>query len=258
MLPLFENLDLLNEQLKHKKLFLFLDYDGTLIPGKKAYREARLSVATWKLLDHLSRLEDCKIALVSDRSVKDLKLLTNFKNLSYIGNHGMEIQSDKFNYNADLAKDVRYALWLVYNSIYEELCNVEGIVIDEKKLSLSIHYRMVSAAQVGKIKGIVTKALSEHGTHNLNVNYRRNTIDIKPNGVWNKGWAAAMLLSKYPDHFPLSIGYDSSNEDLFKTFQQTGLNCRVGKSHESLANYYLNNTGEVQQLLAHILEIKRN
>jgi trehalose 6-phosphate phosphatase len=258
MLHLFENGNIVEENTRNKKILLFLDYDGTLIPGKKAYREARLAVSTWKTLDNLSRLDDCKVCLVSDRSITDLRLLTDFKDVNYIGNHGMETQADAFAYHAGLNKDVRYSLRLVYNNIYEDLYGIPGIVIEDKRLSIGIHYRMVSAAHVTKIKAVVSRAMYEHTGH-LDIEYRRNTIDIRPKGVWNKGWAAAMLLAKYPEtHFPICVGHDSSNETLFKTFQHSGLTVRVGKSHDSAANFYLDNTGEVQQFLLNILELKRS
>ena len=72
-------------------LALLLDYDGTLSPIVKHPDLAILPPETKKVLERLAQRPDVFIAIVSGRGVDDVKSKVGIENITYAGNHGLEI-----------------------------------------------------------------------------------------------------------------------------------------------------------------------
>ena len=72
-------------------LALLLDYDGTLSPIVKHPDLAILPPETKQVLERLARRPDVFIAVVSGRGVDDVKSKVGIENITYAGNHGLEI-----------------------------------------------------------------------------------------------------------------------------------------------------------------------
>src|SRR3990167_4747779 len=79
-------------------VMLFLDYDGTLTPIVKHPQLAHLSDSTKKVLAELSHEKRLKIVIVSGRSLADIKQCVGIQELSYVGNHGFEIEDSDLKY----------------------------------------------------------------------------------------------------------------------------------------------------------------
>ena len=62
---------------KDKPLALFLDFDGTLSPIAATPDQAIFSPQNKALLEKLSKTKKCKVAVVSGRSLEDLKKKIN-------------------------------------------------------------------------------------------------------------------------------------------------------------------------------------
>jgi trehalose-phosphatase len=253
----FNDWNSIKNKIRENDPFLLLDYDGTLTPLRKTPNEAILALKTRRLIEAISKLENCKISLVSGRSIKNLKKLAQFKNVTYIGSHGFETQDAKSNYNVALHKDVWYALWNTHKRLCESLSDIKGIIIENKKFTISVHYRMVSPVHLRRIKVIVREIMRECvRVDQLCLFDGKNAIEIRPNGGWNKGWAAKKVLSKYNGYLPICIGDDATDEDMFESFKGVGINIRVGKCPDSKAEYYVENVSEVQHFLDCIFDLK--
>ena len=72
-------------------LALILDYDGTLTPIAPTPAMATLPAETKNLLERLSNHPDVFIAVVSGRSLQDVKAMVGIEGITYAGNHGLEI-----------------------------------------------------------------------------------------------------------------------------------------------------------------------
>jgi trehalose 6-phosphate phosphatase len=70
-------------------LLLLMDYDGTLTPIMKRPEEAALSASMKRILAQLLKIYP--IAIISGRSLKDIRTLVGLKKIYYAGNHGLEI-----------------------------------------------------------------------------------------------------------------------------------------------------------------------
>ena len=77
------------------EIFLFLDYDGTLTPIRRTPGEATLAAATQQLLRRLSALSDVTVAIVTGRSMRDIRRLVPLDTLVFAANHGLHIRSGR-------------------------------------------------------------------------------------------------------------------------------------------------------------------
>ena len=88
-LYLFDHIDELKERLVHNKIFLFLDYDGTLTPIIESPDMAFISDDMRSVIAGLKR--HIPIAVISGRGLKDIRERTGIDDMIYAGNHGNEI-----------------------------------------------------------------------------------------------------------------------------------------------------------------------
>ena len=77
-----------------KEWLLMFDYDGTLAPIALRPTQARLSEAMRRKLRQLVLRDKCVVAVVSKRSLPDLRRRVSLHHIIYIGNHGLEIESN--------------------------------------------------------------------------------------------------------------------------------------------------------------------
>ncbi|MEJ2745756.1 MAG: trehalose-phosphatase, partial [bacterium] len=83
-----------------KYVMLFLDYDGTLSPIADAPEKALLPKGTKELLRRLSGKKGFKVAVVSGRSLRDIKSIVGLKGIIYAGSHGLELEGPKIRYRS--------------------------------------------------------------------------------------------------------------------------------------------------------------
>lgn len=258
MQHLFYDWNTIKNKVKDNNLFLFLDYDGTLTLLRKLPEQAILPIKTRKLLESISKLDNCKVAIVSGRSIFDLKQMVKIKNINYIGNHGIEIQQEGYNHKVKQPKEIRYALFETYRLIKEASLLMDGIIVENKKYSLSIHYRLASQGHIRKLNHIIGKIMKKQiELGNLKFGFGKKVIDIKPIEGCNKGSSAIKLLANEKEFIPICIGDDVTDEDMFSALKSRGITIKVGRSGISQAEYFLDSISEVQDFLGYVLEIKK-
>jgi len=71
---------------------LFLDYDGTLTPIVPSPEDAQLSEAARQALEQAARTPNLDIVIVSGRALADVQQRVGVPGLTYVGNHGFEIE----------------------------------------------------------------------------------------------------------------------------------------------------------------------
>ena len=95
MIPFFPHWQALAARFEHAAEWLLIfDYEGTLVPSPRRPSQAKLSVVVRRKLQRLILREHCAVAVVSERSLSDLRHRVGIHHLIYIGNHGLEIESN--------------------------------------------------------------------------------------------------------------------------------------------------------------------
>lgn len=261
----FDDLKKIKEHLKGQFLFLFLDCDGTLAPIAATPDEAVISQETRSLLKLLASKFNCKIAIISGRELEDIKKKINLKNLIYSGNHGLQIEGPKIKHELAVPVGYRKVLLSIKKQLNEKLAGIKGLIIEDKKLSLSLHFRIADLKQVPFIKNTFHEVTIIHAVRNkIKIKTGKKLLEIGPPIQWNKGKVVLWLLarqetfSKIQKIIPIYIGDDVTDEDAFKALKKNGLTIFVGKPGNSQAKYYLKDPQEVTKFLYWISQINFN
>jgi trehalose-phosphatase len=253
---LFDRIEKILAQLKStKSIFFFFDYDGTLTPIVSHPEQAILSEETKALLLALKKNPKFLLAIVSGRSLKDIRKLVGLKKIYYIGNHGLEIFTPQRGTKQIISKEVFLELARIRNRLNSQFNVVDGLIIEDKGCILTIHYRNVDLKRVPPILMALKKEIKGSRIP-LCLGYGKMVFEIRPESTVNKGTAVLELLNQIDRDgvLPLYIGDDQTDEDAFKVLKRRGITIFVGLSGNSSAQYYVNDPFEVYQFLKMVQE----
>ncbi|MDP2940098.1 MAG: trehalose-phosphatase [Candidatus Omnitrophota bacterium] len=261
---LFENWDKIRKDLNNKFIALFFDYDGTLTPIVETPDKAILPSETKKLLKRLINNPKCKIAIISGRALSDLKRLVGIEGVIYTGNHGLEIEGPKIKFESPVSLRYKRILQNIKDDLNAKLSAIKGTFIEDKGLSLSIHYRLVDRNQIPQVKTIFHGATIVYTVRDkIKIKPGKKVFEIRPSVEWDKGKVVLWLLARWKfslgdkDILPIYLGDDVTDEDAFKALKKKGLTIFVGEQTNSEAQYYLKTTEEVTEFLRLISDLKR-
>jgi len=253
---LFGRIEKILAQLKRAKcIFFFFDYDGTLTPIVSRPEQAILSEEIKALLLALKKNPKFLLAIVSGRSLKDIRNVVGLKKIYYIGNHGLEIFVPRRGTRQIISEKIVRELARIRNRLNNLLKDVDGIQIEDKGCILTIHYRNVDPRWVPPILMALKKEIKESGIP-LCLGYGKMVFEIRPQSTENKGTAVLELLNHVNQGgvLPLYIGDDQTDEDAFKALKKIGMTIFVGLPSHSSAQYYVEDSSEVYQFLKIIKE----
>lgn len=261
---LFSYWNRIKEELKDKFIYLFLDYDGTLAPIVKTPDKAFMPKETRKLLRLLSEAPNYKLAIISGRALDDIRRKVGLKNnVVYVGNHGFEIKGPKIKFKSPVPVNYRKKLEEIKDKIKNSLSSINGVLIEDKGFSLTIHYRQAKKKDISKIKTELFAALVIYEVRNdVNIRTGKKMLEIRPPLAWDKGKVVLWLLARYKFAifdkkkriFPIYIGDDVTDEDAFNALKERGLTIFVGKPKNTKAQFYVKTTKEVENFLREILK----
>jgi len=262
---LLSHLEKLKNRLSDKFILLFLDYDGTLTPIAETPKEAVISPEAKGLLNKLSKKSHCSVAIISGRSLNDIKGLVGLKDIIYAGNHGLEIEGPKIKFESHVMPRLKATIRHIYEDAVSKLSKIKGVLIEDKRLAISVHYRLVGKKDIQEFLSIFNEITGFYIVRGkIKVDSGKKVYEIKPPGMWGKGeavlWILArqQLLSGKNKIFPVYIGDDVTDEDAFKVLKKKGLTISVGERPGSEAQYYLKTTEEVTEFLKLIRDLKEH
>lgn len=246
-------------------LVLFFDYDGTLTPIVAHPSKARLSQELRERLKKLSRLPGVWVALVSGRALQDLKQTVSVAGLFYVGNHGLEVQGPGLRHVNPAARKSRPVLRRIKQFLQKGLRPLPGAWVEDKGLTLSVHYRQVKPEDHSRVERLVYEIAAPFLLkRQIRVTTGKMVCEVRPPVHWTKGTVVAWLLaresalSKGQKLLPLYAGDDLTDEDAFKALQGRGITIAVGRASPlTLARYRVGSPREISRLLREILEIRQ-
>lgn len=243
---------------------LFLDYDGTLAPIVDKPNRAVISRENKELLKKLSKNHGCKLAIISGRALPEIKRMVGIKNIIYAGNHGLEIEGPKIKFRNPVLPRHRTILKQIKNDLNRKISLIKNAFVEDKGLSLSLHYRLVDRRDMQLLKSRFHQALAFYALNKkINIRTGKKVFEIRPPVEWDKGRAVSWILAqqsrveKRNKGFPIYIGDDNTDEDAFRVLRSKGLTVSVGRPKTSCAKYYLKDSKEVTRFLHRILKLKK-
>jgi len=260
---LFRRTEKLKEELRRKFILLLLDYDGTLVPIADTPKQAAITKDTKELLRKLSRVRCCAIAIISGRSLRDIKNTVGIKGIIYAGNHGLEIEGPKIKFESSVSPRIKTVIRVIAKELAKRLSGIRGVLIEDKGLTLSVHYRLAGKKDLPVFKGVISEVANPYAARGkIKIDSGKKVYEIKPPMQWDKGKAALWFTARQQfaagedEVLPVYIGDDATDEDAFRALKGKGLTVFVGRPGGSAADYYLKDAQEVAKFLRLTLELK--
>jgi trehalose-phosphatase len=254
----FEHLESFHSRIRSaEKIFLFLDYDGTLTDIVARPEDAYLSPEMKATLLALSTIPRLTLAVVSGRSLEDVRNRVGLKGIHYSGSHGLEVSYPSHGTRQLISENRVETLRMICDRLKRQLGAIEGIFVEEKKCTVAVHYRNADPGCIAHILATVRQEIRDaDGPFELTEG--KKVFEIKPKSTLNKGTAVLDILSSDDRAGAVSIyvGDDRTDEDAFKALAGRGITVFVGTPglFVSSAQYYANDPSEVRQLLETIQE----
>ena len=246
------------------RLFLS-DFDGTLAAIVGRPEDAKLSASTNEKLKELSQKPHFSVGVISGRSLEEIKAKVGIEGIYYSGNHGLEIEGPSFSYVHPQAEAARNVMKDLAKQFRKALGNIEGIIIQEKGLSLSVHYRLVKTGNESAIASAVKRITAPYVVRGeIRVYPMKKIWEIRPPVDWDKGKATELIgkeikvRQKLVRLLTVYLGDDATDEDAFKMLHRPeGWAVYVGGENKaSAAGYFLNSPAEVEELLNRLINLK--
>lgn len=239
-----------------QKIALFLDFDGTLVPIQKNPAQCILSDKLRNQLQLLADSNRCYLTVLSGRSLSDIRKMVGIRKIYYGGNHGLDISGPDVKDTHPKALLAKPIIKHVRDLLKKEIANIEGAWLENKKFTVSLHFRSVKKGDISLIKKIFYTVVNEFLENKLlSVIKGKKVLELTPNASWNKGSAVLWILQQLKDKcLPIYIGDDQTDETAFKALNRKGITIRIGKSKKTAAKYHLKGHWEVSRLLKEIQE----
>ena len=211
-------------------------------PSKSIPDQAGMTVRTRNLLAQVAALYPCVI--ISGRARRDLlNKLRGVKVGRVIGNHGAETGA--------LPGDSRHEVerWRAF--LEPELAPVPGVWVEDKGLSLAVHYRQ--SEQKASARRTIMAAC--RNLKNVRVFGGKQVVNLVPEHSPHKGKALAAERDRLGCNWVLYVGDDQNDEDAFAL---TGnlVPVRIGRKQDSHARYYLRTQPEIDELLDLLVRLR--
>ncbi len=238
------------------RILLCLDYDGTLSPIVRDPAAARLAGSTRELLRRLSASEKITLAVISGRGLEDVRERVGLEDAIYAGNHGLEIRGPAVDYLNPSARRARPVLRAAVRKLDRELAAFPGAQVEDKGLTLSVHYRRVRPPDREPVRRAVFRLIAPARSRRaVRVGEGKMVIEIRPPTPWNKGNAVNLLRRTEARRNPEGLlavyaGDDRTDEDAFRALGKEEITIKVGSpGSKTLARYRLSGVGEVREFL---------
>lgn len=260
-----ENMEEIAVRLEGRCPMIALDYDGTLTPIVERPDLARLSREMRSVVGDLARF--CTVAVISGRDLDDVRRLVGLEELFYAGSHGFDIAGPAGRQIASRhGAEFLPLLDRAEKALAPLLEGVEGVLLERKKLSLAVHYRMVEESRVCEVEKAVDRVLK--GYPGLRKGTGKKVFELQPGIGWHKGkalfWLMEVLNMEGPDVVPVYIGDDMTDEDAFRDLRSRGLGIVVrggddggGCSRPTAASYALKDCAQVRLFLEKLAKLLR-
>ena len=254
----FEHLDLIEEALKRSPFGLITDVDGTISPTAPTPQQAEVSPLCRQYLSTLCN-HLALVAAISGRPATGVRNMIEIDGMVYIGNHGLERWAKG---HSEFSKNVQDYSRVIKSAIKEltSLLSIEGISIEDKGITATIHYRLCPEPQLVE-REIISAVEASPQASSLRIIKERMAIDLLPPVKVNKGTAILDLIQEYNLQGGIYLGDDITDIDAFRaihtacrdlSFQGFAIGILSPEMPEKLvaeADFTLNGVNDVESFL---------
>jgi trehalose 6-phosphate phosphatase len=224
---------------------LFLDFDGTLVELADTPDGVSIPTGLRPALERLRQKLDGRLAIISGRSLVDLKRHLPLHGVAFSGSHGLELQ---------LADGTRLPLSVPLG--LDEMCQaVEefaakiggGLLVERKPAGIALHYRL-APVEAERVEAFMARLAKKTG---FALQHGAMVAELRAHGA-TKGDALKAFMTEPPfaNARPVFVGDDLTDEDGFaEAAALGGAGVLVGPPRPSAARYGLESVKAVADWL---------
>jgi trehalose 6-phosphate phosphatase len=214
-----------------ERLWLFLDYDGTLAEFAPTPEHILPDPELTDLLARLAKQPRLRVSVVSGRRLRHIQQLVPLPGILLAGTYGVELQMpggeriDRLDFD-----DLRPTLDAVKPHWEALIAGRQGFFLEDKGWTLALHARFAEACEAERVLAeasrLAVKAIEHSPPELFRLLGGHKFLEIGPR-LANKGQTVEYLLKQYPwpGGLPIFMGDDDKDEEAFRTV----------KAHEGIA-----------------------
>lgn len=256
--------DLNNLKIYKNSITAFVtDVDGTL---SEIVPEPDAAIIDDDILDLLNIMKNKfqLLVFITGRTIKNVRNMINIPGALYVGNHGMEYQKNSKIISDPQTSHFKTEIGEIEKKLRNNL-NLSGIIFENKKTSLTIHYRMHKNQEMARIS-ILNEIKLLNISKEFKISEGKKIIEIKPLSGNNKGTIIHRIVEDYKIKQMIYCGDDITDIDAFKAIELLNLKTSFkGISIAVLSNetpssvldnahYYVNSIQELKSFIKWLLD----
>jgi trehalose 6-phosphate phosphatase len=189
------------------------------------------------------------VAVISGRERGDLQARIDVAGLTYAGNHGLEISSPGRLFVEPKSIESTTALRQLAADLKNKLEPIQGVQVEDKGLTISVHYRQAAPEEVEQVRRIVHATLAG-SDHPFQLSTGDKVFEIRPRVYWNKSTAVAWVREQvaHPEALVIYIGDDVTDEDAFAALPDA-ITVKVDGVNSSAAQFRIDGPADVSRFL---------
>ncbi len=207
------------------RLWLFLDYDGTLVEFTRTPDIIKPDVKVIELIKRLAEKSSLRVAIVSGRCMQDLQALLPVRGIFIASTYGIELQTPE----GERIQRENYAQVRPYldklKPLWEEIiAGRKGYFLEDKGWSLALHARFAPDKEVVRVISAIQQTLDQELiTDEYRLIKQKKFLEVSSARA-HKGKAVSFLLESFPQQGArqLYIGDDDNDAEAFQTIHSNG------------------------------------
>jgi trehalose 6-phosphate phosphatase len=208
-----------------ERLWLFLDYDGTLVEFRRTPDIIIPDANVIEVIKHLAEKSRLRLAIVSGRPLRDIQKLVPVQGIYLAGTYGIEVQTPE----GERIQREDYALIRPYlerlKPQWEEIINEhKGFYLEDKGWSLALHARFAPDQEATRVISNIQHTLDQELiTDEYRLIKHKKFLEVS-SAKAHKGKTVSFLLNSFP--LPgarlVYIGDDDNDAEAFETIHAFG------------------------------------
>ena len=206
--------------LGHHPAGLFTDIDGTISQVARVPSEAVVAESPRASLRAIGS-SIAIVGVITGRGAQDAAGMLGLDGTVVIGNHGYERlqRGERMIHPSALGSRASVAACSnAISAIVEATQRLNGVIVENKDLSASVHYRLVED-QGRTVELLIQLIAAIAELHELNVTGGKFVVEIRPKAVVNKGTAIYDIAAELGLAGVVYLGDDVTDVDAFKSLR---------------------------------------
>jgi trehalose 6-phosphate phosphatase len=231
-------------------LLCCLDFDGTLAPIADDPAVPELTEANRAALSSLAATDRVDVAVVSGRSLADVRTRVDVPGVDYAGNHGLELDIDGEESTHPLAAARLPTVRRVRDELAPRLAPLTGCTLEDKRLTLTVHTRGASQADATLARKRTRTVVDAVAGDDLHVSSGKRVLELRPAFPSGKDLAVRLLEEHAGDDtLVVAVGDDTTDEAAFRAVAPDGVSVHVGDGADTAADYRVDGPAGVANVL---------